>query len=324
MVMVGLALGLAACPGDVAPGRGVGESGSTGDRPVITTFNSTVDPTLPGDGSMEGEGTTAGVDEGTTMGVEPGTSSGTDAGTTDAGTTDSGTTDSGTTTGATTTGATTDPTTGATTDPTTGGGCNAVAGNYENCVNMAGAIDNTPCMAPGAATCLFTGPMGAPTGGVCSIQDCVDPCDCPAAPASGNAVISCDDVTGVPADLFCYLDCSMGETCPTGMTCFGGFLCLWPGPGAMGEPYGNCYADPNVCGFDGVCLNDGPMPTIGVCTSECAVVGDCPAAPPGGTSPVSCQDVTADGASECILDCSGGTSCPAGMACFGGFICAWN
>ena len=72
-----------------------------------------------------------------------------------------------------------------------------------------------------------------------------------------------------------------------------------------------------------VLTDDGAMPTIGVCTTECAVVGDCPASP-GGTAPVSCLDVTADGTPECILDCSAGGSCPAGMNCFAGFLCAWS
>jgi hypothetical protein len=329
---VGLGVVLAGCPGDVAPGGSGADSGSSGDRPGITTFNSTVDPTLPTDGDSveEGsaEGTTMGVVDGSTTGLGttegpgtsedptegPGTSEGTSEGTT--GGTSEGTTDP------TDPGSTSGP--GSTTDPTTGGGCNAVPGNYENCLNMAGVIDNTPCLAPGASTCLYTGAMGAPTAGVCSIQDCVDACDCPAAPASGDAVITCDDVTGVPADLFCYLDCSMGETCPAGMTCFGGYLCIWPGPGAMGVPYGDCFNDPEICGFDGVCLNDGMAPTIGVCTTECMVLGDCAAAPPGGTSPVSCEDVTGDMLSECIIDCSGGATCPTGMTCFGGFLCAWN
>lgn len=274
---------------------------------------------------MEGESaadTTMGVVDGTTAGsTGPGTtSSGTDPGSTSntSATTDPGSTSNGS--------ATTDPgstSAAGTTDPTTGGGCNDVPGNYEYCLNMMGAIDNTPCMAPGDATCIYTGMLGAPTAAVCSIQDCVDACDCPAAPPSGNAVVSCGDVTGDPTQLFCYLDCAGGEACPTGMTCFGGFLCVWPGPSAGGTPYGDCLSDPNACGLDGVCLNDGAMPTIGVCTEDCAVVGDCPASP-GGTAPVGCQDVTGDGAAECILNCSGGGSCPAGMSCFANFLCAWN
>jgi hypothetical protein len=301
---VGLWLLLAGCPATNDPGLDDGftpNTSTTGDRPGITTFNSTVDPTLPPDGGS--------FDDTATDTAGGTTSTGTTTGTTDSGTTDSSTTDPSTTT---------DPT-----DPTTGGGCNDVPGNYASCLNMAGAIDTTPCMAPGDATCLYTGGMAAPAAAVCSIDGCTDACDCPAAPASGNAVVTCDDVTGNPANLLCYLDCGAGETCPTGMTCFGGFLCIWPGPNAGGTPYGNCFADPNACGISGVCLNNGAMPTIGVCTSACMVLGDCPASP-GGTAPVSCQDVTGDGASECILDCSGGGSCPAGMSCFSNFLCAWS
>jgi hypothetical protein len=324
-VVLGLGLGLSGCPGTDLPGvldDGFGAGSSSTGGPGITTFNSTIDPTLPPDGgSMEAESaaevTTMGVVDGTT--TEPGTTSST---------TDT-TTEPGTTTDPTTTGgpSTTDPGTtssaGSSSSSTTGGGCNDVPGNYESCLNAAGMIDNTPCMAPGDSTCIYTGMMGAPSAAVCAITDCVDACDCPAGPATGSAVVSCDDVTGNPADLFCYLDCAGGETCPTGMTCFGGFLCVWPGPGAGGTPYGDCFTDPSVCGLEGVCLNDGAMPTIGVCTQDCVVLGDCPASP-GGTAPVSCEDVTGDGASECILDCSGGGSCPVGMTCFSSFLCAWN
>lgn len=329
---VGLGLLLGACPGTDGPGLddGLGPgSSSTGDRPGITTFNSTLDPTLPPDGgSMEAEstagmgttGSTGELDGTTTSTGEPGSTSG------------PGTTDPGTTTDASTTapGSTGEPgSTSSSGDPgssssssSTGGGCNAVPGNYDTCLDGAGMIDNALCMAGGDSQCLYAGMMGAPTAAVCSVVDCVDTCDCPAAPGSGTAPISCDDITADGA-AECILDCSAGQICPTGMTCFGGFVCLWPGPGAGGTPYGDCLTDPNACGLDGICLNDGAMPTIGVCTEDCNVVGDC-APSPGGTAPVSCDDVTADGISECFLDCSAGQSCPAGMTCFASFLCAWN
>ena len=316
---------LSGCPGVDPPGvvdDGVGSAGSTTGGPNITTFNSTVDPTLPPDGgSMEAEstaeGTTMGVLDGTT--TEPGTSSSTTDSTTEPGSTS--TTDSGSTTGP---GSTTDPSTSSSSSSSDGGGgCNDVPGNYEYCLDLGGDIDNTPCMAPGDSTCIYTGLLASPTGAVCSISDCVDACDCPAAPASGTAVATCGDVTGNPANLLCYLDCSSGETCPTGTTCFGGFLCVWPGPSAGGTPYGDCLTEPSACGLEGVCLSDGAMPTIGVCSENCVVPGDCPASP-GGTAPVTCEDITTDGASDCFLDCSGGGTCPAGMTCFGSFLCAWN
>jgi hypothetical protein len=315
---LGLGLCVAGCPGTDVPGLDEGPvlGSSTGDRPGITTFNSTVDPTLPGEESVEGsaEGTTTSAVDDTTS--EPGT--GTMGSTSEPGTTASTTDpDPGTSSGSS------GSSSSSTTDPTTGGGCNDVPGVYENCVEMDGSIDNTPCMSAGDSTCLYTGAVGNPTAGVCAFTDCVDACDCPAAPASGNAVVSCDDVTGDPAELFCYLDCAGGETCPNGMTCFAGFLCAWPGPAAEGTPYGDCLNLADVCGLDGVCLNNGAMPTIGVCTEECNVNGDCPPSP-GGTAPVSCEDVTGDMVEECILDCSGGQNCPAGMTCFQNLLCAWD
>jgi hypothetical protein len=39
---------------------------------------------------------------------------------------------------------------------------------------------------------------------------------------------------------------------------------------------------------------------------------------------VSCEDVTGDMVEECIIDCTGGATCPTGMICFDGFLCAWN
>jgi hypothetical protein len=195
-----------------------------------------------------------------------------------------------------------------------------VPGNYDNCLGPGAMVDTTVCAAPGATTCIVNDIM-SPVAGVCSVTDCIDPCDCPASPG-GTAVVSCGDITGNPADLFCYLDCSMGATCPAPMTCFAD-LCIWPGAGAGGTPYGDCFNNPNsICGLTALCLNDGAMPTIGVCGEPCNVVADCPPAPPGGT--VACQDVTTDGSNECILDCAGGGACPAGMTCFGGFICAWT
>ncbi len=311
---------LSGCPGDLAPGATNGEDGgsSTGG-PGITTFNSTVDPSLPEDGGSMGNDSGATTAEGTGSTTDlPGTTTDRPGTTTDQpGTT---TTDGGM--GSSSGGGMGTSSGGGS---STGPACNDVPGNYENCLGPGGVTDTTPCMAPGDATCLIAGGM-PPTAGVCANMDCVDPCDCPAAPMSGDAVVSCSDVTGDPTELFCYLDCGMGETCPTGMICFGGFLCIWPDPGAMGTPYGDCFNnDTSICGLTGTCLNDDVMmPTIGVCTNECMNLGDCDVAPPGGMSPVDCTDVTGDGASECIIDCSGGTTCPTGMTCFGGFLCAWN
>lgn len=210
---------------------------------------------------------------------------------------------------------------------TTGAACNDVPGNYEDCLTDAGLIDTTPCAAPGAVTCLTAGGPPA-TVGVCSVDGCLDECDCPAGPADGTAVVACSDVTGDPANLFCNLDCSGGATCPTDMVCFGGFICLWPQEGSEGEPYGDCFNNPaDICGVEGVCLSDDPAaPTLGVCTTACpGGVGDCPAAPPGGAAPVACGDLTGEGDAECFLDCLGGAACPPGMSCLAGAeICVWQ
>lgn len=73
-----------------------------------------------------------------------------------------------------------------------------------------------------------------PTAGACTETGCGDATDCAAAPATGTAVVACDDLGDGNT---CYLDCSaMGSTCPDGMECIdvgmgmtSGSACLWPG-----------------------------------------------------------------------------------------------
>lgn len=199
--------------------------------------------------------------------------------------------------------------------------CSDVPGNYDVCLGAGNVVDVSGCGAMGA-TCITGGDPAIV--GVCSVTACDDVCDCPTAPATGNAPLACDAITG-GAQTFCYLDCAAGQTCPTGMLCFADLACVWPGEGVDGVPYGDCLnSGPSTCGLEGLCLNDDVMaPTIGVCTEACASAAACPGSP-GGTAPVTCTDVTGDGANECILDCSGGGSCPAGMSCFSGTLCAWS
>ncbi len=197
--------------------------------------------------------------------------------------------------------------------------CHDVEGEYVECLGVGNAVDTSDC--GGNMPICITG--GDPViVGVCSVSECVDECDCPAAPAGATAVAACDAITG--DDNLCYLDCAAG-TCPTGMECFADLACLWPGEGADGEPFGDCFNNGiSICGLEGTCLSDdADDPTVSVCTSECTVVGDCPAAPPGGTASVSCEDVTAEGGNECVIDCSVGT-CPTGMTCFNSQLCMWN
>lgn len=298
---------------------------TTGVDEGVTSFGTAPNPTTPGVTTFEDTGdppATEGEDV-MTMGGSADETAGT--GTTAPGTTsiDSGTTsdESGTTgpVGCS-------PPCGATETcmdgvcVPTGGGCNDVPGNYVDCLGVGNVTDTTGC-GGGTPTCITGGdPVIA---GVCSQTNCVDACDCPGAPPTGNAVVTCDAITGDGTN-FCYLDCSSGETCPTGMVCFADIACIWPGEGADGVPYGDCLNNGgSICGLDGVCLSDDVMaPSVSVCTQDCAGVGACPASP-GGTAAVTCDDVTTDGFNECYLDCTFG-SCPAGMTCFAGFICMWD
>jgi hypothetical protein len=75
----------------------------------------------------------------------------------------------------------------------------------------------------GTITCL-----SPQSGGfnVCGIRDCVDDCDCFAAPLTGDAVPSCRVVFGDNGKA-CVLYCANGQTCPDGMECSSGY-CYWP------------------------------------------------------------------------------------------------
>lgn len=195
--------------------------------------------------------------------------------------------------------------------------CHDVPGNYDSCLGPGGAIDVSGCDDPGA-TCISVGTP--PLAGACAVDACADLCDCPFAPPTGNASITCGPLTG-GANL-CYLDCAGGLTCPDGMICFNDEVCIWPGDLADGEPYGDCFnGNFSVCGLEGLCLGDDAM-TAGVCTEHCVSAASCPASP-GGSASVTCQDITNDGDPECVLDCQLG-SCPPGMICFAGVLCMWD
>jgi hypothetical protein len=63
--------------------------------------------------------------------------------------------------------------------------------------------------------------------GVCGDVTCADASECAAAPATGTAPVACADLVG-DGDGDCYLSCELGETCPDGMACQFGLLCMWP------------------------------------------------------------------------------------------------
>jgi hypothetical protein len=93
-------------------------------------------------------------------------------------------------------------------------------GGYGDCVNEPNLcrLANKECIDGGFA-------------GVCALP-CGDVDECPAAPLTGDAPVSCIDVSG-RGQPECILNCSAGgETCPDGMFCLplsGGYrLCAWP------------------------------------------------------------------------------------------------
>ena len=94
------------------------------------------------------------------------------------------------------------------------------AGDYADCITEGTAACNNL-----SATCLQDDTT-APTFGVCAPQGCDTDCDCPAAPATGDATVSCGSIVEGGGNA-CFLSCSAGETCPNGMTCFDDFLCMW-------------------------------------------------------------------------------------------------
>jgi hypothetical protein len=184
----------------------------------------------------DGNGSTGLSAGGTTTGQASTTGGATTGATTTTGTTTGATTEAGTsTTGATTSPVTTsagssgEPETGSTTaDPN----CPPVKGEYNDCTDDKGKIDNTLCKWMGNGdngfiTCLSAaGMMGAST---CSLVNCELDCHCFNQPATGTAKSICKQMATDKGDNACVLDCSGGATCPDGMVCDND-TCFWPAP----------------------------------------------------------------------------------------------
>jgi Cleaved Adhesin Domain len=71
------------------------------------------------------------------------------------------------------------------------------------------------------------------TAAGCSQSGCAAAGDCPAAPATGNAPVTCGDLGGGNT---CYLDCAAAQTCPDGTVCTvvgAGSACLWADDGLL-------------------------------------------------------------------------------------------
>jgi hypothetical protein len=88
---------------------------------------------------------------------------------------------------------------------------------YGNCLDFPLAIACGP-----SESCFSNAEIG-----VCGEFNCTGVADCPAAPPSGNAPVVCRDIGGTPSIDDCGLDCSGGQTCPTGMSCLGNGICYW-------------------------------------------------------------------------------------------------
>lgn len=127
-----------------------------------------------------------------------------------------------------TTSSTTDDTSSTTVDPN----CPPVKGEYNDCTDEKGTVDNKLCKwmgdgENGFITCLnAAGLMGAST---CSLVNCELDCHCFNAPATGTAKSVCRPNATDKGDSACVLDCSNGATCPDGMVCDNN-TCFWPAP----------------------------------------------------------------------------------------------
>jgi hypothetical protein len=314
-------------------------TGSTG-APSITTVASTIDPGMTGSPPADSSGTGTPPDDtasGTTMaatasdsggtstdgGPDTGRDTGTAEGTTTGGSPGTGGSSSSTDDASASAGSSSEDD-GASMSASAGstGGCMPSGlGNYADCLGEDQTIDTTVC-ANAAATCIVND-VADPFIGGCAVQNCVDACGCPPAPATGDAPVVCEDLTG---DMLaeCWLDCSGGDSCPDGMLCWADTLCLWPNADDGAVPYGDCATMGNgVCGLSSICLTDA-MDTIGVCSEPCTTAADCSPAPAGGTAPVTCAQLVPGGESECHLACGAGQTCPTGMTCFDDFLCAWE
>jgi hypothetical protein len=188
---------------------------------------------------------------------------------------------------------------------------------YGDCINVG------PCDA--GLTCVSDAAM---TFGWCSTINCVDDTACQPPPATGDAPAICAPINDM-VDA-CLLDCSTGQTCPDGMACFAGFVCVWeevvPPPPTL-PSYGDCADNPAATcqPSEDACVTDAASGAAACSQSGCADAGECPAAPATGNAPVACGDL--GGGNTCYLDCAAGQTCPDGTVCTAlgaaGSACLW-
>ncbi len=207
--------------------------------------------------------------------------------------------------------------------------------------------DTSSCIAYAGDCCGANGSPGCDDPG-CTAAVCAADPDCcnlgwdATCAAAAVAEPMCNGVGGTCPD--CGNDSiEVPETCDGvdlgGADCIsegfdGGTLACAPDCSALdtsncaNQGFGDCVNNlPGVaCLPEEQCITDLAMPpTQGVCADvTCVDASDCPLAPPGGTAPVTCTDVTGEGINECILACFlPGQICPPGMFCALGIACAW-
>ena len=93
--------------------------------------------------------------------------------------------------------------------------------SYEDCANEGPAVCNE------GEECVQAEDAGTHWG-VCGVTGCANAGECPEAPATGDAPVTCGDLGDGNV---CYLDCSNQQTCPDGMTCSSEGNCAYEGPG---------------------------------------------------------------------------------------------
>lgn len=192
-------------------------------------------------------------------------------------------------------------------------------GSYGYCLTEYGDFDTADLCGAGHLCFYWNDPIEQTA---CALQGCVDACDCPPPPATGNATVTCDDIPDPDGINDCYLSCADEETCPEGMVCNGGGVCMTAVPEV--PVYGDCGNLAPECAAPGFCF--AVKTGEAVCTMPCTDATECPVAfPPGGNAVPACTEITLDSAdSECYLSCAGALSCPDGMTCVNGTLCMWQ
>lgn len=188
--------------------------------------------------------------------------------------------------------------------------------NYGDCINDDGMCSD--------GICLVDDTMNA-TQGICS-GNCTDvdgDTDCDA-PDTGDAVPDCVAVNDMINA--CILPCDETTVCPDDTICGAFGFCTHVLPPDAG--YDDCASQPdNVCIAGETCVANSSKGSGD--TEICAASGctdpltDCPDLPETGDAIAACQDIDGEKGDECVLDCSGGATCPDGAVCTDDGFCAY-